>query len=339
MDRRVSIVVPVYNSHGTLPKCLDSLIAQTYQDLEIICVNDKSTDNSLDIIKEYQQRDKRVVLIDHQENRNAGGARNSGIKAATGTYICFVDNDDWLTSDAIEVLIKESDDCKIDFVVPKWCEYYNEDHKTVKNNLIVGATKEENCNEALLHGCRILGCLIRRDIFFDYDLFYPENTFFEDNAIGIGLIMSAKDIKVVDQVLYYYQMVDGSSSRTISIVKIKDRIKTTDLCIRNLDRLRLINDKNQSLVNYCCLRFSFITIQLLAKLGNSEAKGQMRIVAEKIRKMMPNSIVNEQDFVFRVTLKHPMFCYPVWRMVIVMKNMFPARFVEKIKHRIKKGHK
>lgn len=333
MSIRVSIVVPVYNSQATLPKCLDSLIAQTYQDLEIICINDKSTDNSLDIIKDYKQHDHRVVIIDHKENRNAGGARNSGIRAATGTYICFVDNDDWLAPDAIEILIRESDDGKIDFVVPKWCEYYNEDHKIIKNNLIVGATKEENCNEALLHGCRILGCLIRREIFFDNDLFYPEKTFFEDNAVGMGLIMSANDIKVVDKVLYYYQMVDGSSSRTISIVKIKDRVITSDLCVKNLDRLGYVNDKNRLLVNYCCLHFSYITIQLLAKLGDSEAMEQMRIVAEKIRMMMPNRIVNEQDFAFRITLKHPFLCYPIWRMVIVMKNMLPARFVERIKHR------
>ena len=193
-DIRVSIVVPVYNSHATLPKCLDSLIAQTWQNLEIICVNDKSKDNSIDVIKEYQQKDGRVKLVDHAENMNAGGARNSGIKAATGEYICFCDNDDWLIPDAIGILVDASEEGRIDFVASQWCEYYSEDRKTDKKNLIVGGTKEENREYALLNGCRILGCLIRRDIFYNNDLFYPEKTFFEDNAIGMSLLFSAKDI-------------------------------------------------------------------------------------------------------------------------------------------------
>ena len=136
MNKRVSIVVPVYNSHATLPKCLDSLISQTYQNIEIICVNDKSKDNSIDIIREYQQKDPRVVLIDHEENKNAGGARNSGIKAATGTYVCFVDNADWLATDAIEILINESNDCIIDLVEQNWCQYYNEKLQIAHINLI-----------------------------------------------------------------------------------------------------------------------------------------------------------------------------------------------------------
>ena len=152
MSIRVSIVVPVYNSHATLPKCLDSLIAQTWQDLEIICVNDKSKDNSIDIIEEYQQKDNRVKLVNHEENMNAGGARNSGIRAATGEYICFCDNDDWLTPDAIEILIEASDNGRIDFVASQWCQYWNEEKKVEMQNLIVGGTKEENCNHALLNG-------------------------------------------------------------------------------------------------------------------------------------------------------------------------------------------
>ena len=95
----------------------------------------------------------------------------------------------------------------MDFIAPLWCQYWSEAHKEETKNLIVVATKEENCEYALLHGCRILGCLNRRDIFFKNDLFYLERTFFEDNAIGMGLLYCANDIKVVDKELYFYQMV------------------------------------------------------------------------------------------------------------------------------------
>lgn len=305
MSIRVSIIVPVYNSHATLPKCLDSLIAQTYQDLEIICVNDKSEDNSIDIIKEYQQKDNRVILINHTENMNAGGARNSGIRNATGEYVCFCDNDDWMNLDAIEVLVDASEKGRIDLVVPQWCEFFSDCHKTDKQNLIIGGSKEENCKYALLNGCRILGCLIRKEIFSKYDLFYPEKTFFEDNAIGMALIFSANEIKVVDKLLYYYQMVEGSSSRSISLDKIIDRIKTSGLFVSNMERCGYINNNNRSLVEYHYLCYSYRTIWMLANLGTQEAKKQLSVVADKVSKFMPNEYMLQyhKDYILR--LKYP----------------------------------
>lgn len=331
MNRRVSIVVPVYNSHATLPQCLESLIAQTYDDLEIICVNDKSKDNSLDIIKEYQKKDSRIILVDHEKNKNAGGARNSGIKAATGTYVCFVDNDDWLTPDAIEVLVGDSENCRIDLVVPQWCEYYSEERKTNQKNLIVGASKKENCEYSLLNGCRILGCLIRKDIFISNNLFYPENTFFEDNAIGTCLLYSANDIKVVDKVLYYYQMIDGSSSRSISLVKIIDRIKTSGLAITNMERLGYVNDENKKMLDCQYLCFSYHTIRMLAGIGSAEAKEHLAVIASKIAPMMPNNYLKQFHKNFVLTLAYPYFSYSLWKIMYSIKRLLPNVIVEKFK--------
>ena len=283
-------------------------------------MNDKSKDNSVDVIKEYQQKDSRVKLVDHEENKNAGGARNSGIKAATGNYICFVDNDDWLTSDAIGVLIAESDNCRIDFVVSQWCQYYSENHKTDMKNLIVGGTKEENCEYALLHGCRILGCLIRRDIFFKNDLFFPEKTFFEDNAIGMSLLYSANEIKVVDKVLYYYQMVEGSSSRSISLVKIIDRIKTSGLAVSNMERLGFITDKNRQKVDYMYLSYSYYTIRMLASVGTPEAKEYLNVVVDKVKPLLPNSYLKQYHPNYVGTLTHPYLYYLIWKVAYAIKR-------------------
>lgn len=100
---RVSIIVPVYNTAEFLPECLDSLIHQTLQDIEIICVNDGSTDNSLDILNEYAQKDNRIQVIS-QENMGQAMARNAAMEKATGTYVQFVDSDDVLVPDACEIL-------------------------------------------------------------------------------------------------------------------------------------------------------------------------------------------------------------------------------------------
>ena len=100
---KVSIIVPVYNVEKYLKRCLDSLVNQSLKDIEIICVNDGSTDDSLDILNEYAKRDERIVVI-NQENFGQSVARNKGIDVAKGEYLGFVDSDDWVSEDYFEKL-------------------------------------------------------------------------------------------------------------------------------------------------------------------------------------------------------------------------------------------
>ncbi len=332
MNRKVSIIVPVYNSHKTLPKCLDSLVSQTYQDLEIICVNDKSSDNSVDIIKEYKQKDPRIILIDHEENKNAGGARNSGIKAATGTYVCFVDNDDWMTEDAVEIMIKESDDCQIDFVCPNWCIYYNKKNIVPMTNLIVGASMQEHQERILKNGCRILWCLIRKDIILKNNLFFPEKMFFEDNAVGMAIVFSAKRIMAVNKVLYFYYMIEGSSSRLINMTKLIDRVKTTDMFYNNMSGLGFITPENKLLVDRYYLQLSLNTISILLSLNDSSSCTLLFEVMEKIKPKLPNPYI-KLGFEWKLMLSHPLFYFHVGRKIIsLLRNYTP----QSIKHIFRK---
>ena len=98
----LTIVIPCYNVEQYLAECLDSLVNQTLKDIEIICVNDGSPDNSADIVRKYMQADSRIKLIE-QENRGLSGARNTGLKVAKGEYVYFMDSDDWLESDAMDI--------------------------------------------------------------------------------------------------------------------------------------------------------------------------------------------------------------------------------------------
>ena len=104
----ISIIVPVYNAAPYLPQCLDSLVNQTYRDIEIICVNDGSTDNSLDILKAYAERDSRILVI-HQENQGLSDARNKGLENARGEWVMFVDSDDWIGTDCCKTLLSHTD--------------------------------------------------------------------------------------------------------------------------------------------------------------------------------------------------------------------------------------
>ncbi len=102
----VSIVLPIYNVEKYLPECLESVINQTYKNLEIICVDDGSPDSSADIVEKYKEADGRIILIS-QKNQGLSGARNTGISAASGEYIMFLDSDDWIDSETCEKAVEE----------------------------------------------------------------------------------------------------------------------------------------------------------------------------------------------------------------------------------------
>lgn len=121
-----SIIVPVYNSQEFLHKCLDSLVNQTLHDIEIICIDDGSTDDSLSILREYANADNRVIVIT-QQNSGPSVARNKGLSIAKGKYILFVDSDDWLEYDACCILKYELIKNPVDIAIFR--------HATIENNI------------------------------------------------------------------------------------------------------------------------------------------------------------------------------------------------------------
>ena len=112
----VSVIIPVYNAALFLDQCLDSVVNQTLRDIEIICVDDGSTDNSVDIIKKYMMSDSRIKLF-RQSNKGAGAARNFGLKYATGKYVHFLDSDDWLDLSAYEKTYGIIEEAKSDICI------------------------------------------------------------------------------------------------------------------------------------------------------------------------------------------------------------------------------
>ena len=122
----ISIIIPVYNAEKYLRKCLDSVIHQTFSDIEIICVNDCSQDNSLSILREYEKKDARVKVINCVQNNRQAVARNIGLEMAMGKYIAFVDDDDWIDGDRYERLYRVAEEEKADVVLEGFLwEYEN----------------------------------------------------------------------------------------------------------------------------------------------------------------------------------------------------------------------
>ena len=108
MNTLVSVILPVYNRERLVCRCLDSLLNNDYKNIEIVCVDDASTDGSLSVLQHYAAQDDRVKIFHHEANKNAGGARNTAIQNAKGEYLYFVDSDDWVDKDAISDLMKAS---------------------------------------------------------------------------------------------------------------------------------------------------------------------------------------------------------------------------------------
>lgn len=121
----VSIILPVYNVEQFLKQCLDSIVNQSFKNIELIVINDCSTDNSLKIIEEYKQKDERIVLINLKENSGVSNARNEGLKIAKGKYISFIDSDDWVKQDFIETLFNNIEKYKCDVFSGSF-NFYNE---------------------------------------------------------------------------------------------------------------------------------------------------------------------------------------------------------------------
>lgn len=126
---KVSIVIPVYNAEKYLEQCLNSIISQTYHNIEIICIDDGSKDNSLKILKKYAENDNRFIILD-QQNHGAAVARNEGIKIATGKYIIFLDCDDYFDTDLVNKALNKAEKFNTDIVIFKAVAFNSQTEKT-----------------------------------------------------------------------------------------------------------------------------------------------------------------------------------------------------------------
>ena len=202
----ISVVVPVYNVEQYLELCIKSITAQTFSDIEIIIVDDGSTDSSSSICDDFEKKDKRISVI-HQENSGLGGARNTGINAATCSYILFVDSDDTINKNLIEVTYQAALENHSDIV--RFDILRVDDRGEALGILDSALPKEKPLaffdNLLLLTDVSACNKLFRRSLFIDNEIFFPKHLWYEDLRTIPKLYCHAKNIYYVDQPpLYYY---------------------------------------------------------------------------------------------------------------------------------------
>lgn len=208
---KVSVIVPVYNTEQYLPQCLDSLLAQTLTAIEIICINDGSTDTSWDILCDYQKRDARIKIFT-QEKSSIGAARNIGIQKAIGNYIGFVDSDDFVDKKMYEILYRRSVQYRLDVTLANINLYYGDYHKArlYRNN--EQFQRLENLSPfavrdapEVLQNVGIWDKLYNRKFLKQNSLLNPIDTVYEDHLFSFKALVLAKNIGVVNLPLYYYR--------------------------------------------------------------------------------------------------------------------------------------
>ena len=215
-DVKVSVIVPVYNVAEYLRECLNSIVNQTLEGIEIICVNDGSTDNSLEILEEYAKMDSRVKVFTI-ENSGISQARNFGIKHAKGEYIGFVDSDDYINETMFEKLYiscKQNDldisMCQISLFddetgeVNNDLDYYNlKVFKDLDKDVFnADDTTEFTCNIVV----NVYNKLYRKSLLEDNSIVFPPNLIFEDELFFMKTYLLAQRISIVNEFLYYYRL-------------------------------------------------------------------------------------------------------------------------------------
>ena len=237
----ISVIVPVYNVSDYLNECIESIIQQTYKNLEIILINDGSTDNSLQICKDYAEKDTRIIVLDKQ-NGGQSSARNLGLDYAMGEYIAFIDSDDAVSLDVFEentkILEKDKSIDVLQFPVYKNYGLKTAYISSFKTGPIEGT---ENLFREWIENYRIswIVCdkIFKREVF--NQIRFVDGMFYEDNYIITNVLDSIDKLYVSDKGLYYYYY--RNNTITTSPHTLKKELDTQKVSLRILKSLKRFN--------------------------------------------------------------------------------------------------
>lgn len=281
---RISIIVPVYNTSEYLEKCLYSLINQTIKNIEIIVVNDGSTDNSLEIINKIAKDDQRIKVY-NKKNGGLSSARNYGIEKSTGKYIGFVDSDDYVREDMYEILGKNLENSFADMSICRWYIVENEIKKECSfktENKILNS--EDAINLLLSHSSFdnfVVTKLYKRELFDN--IRFDEGKLLEDLLIMYKLINKARLISLCSEPLYYY--VQRNNSITNSLNKKLDEKCFDAFVIRKKELQKMYPKLNNRInSNYFTANKLYFMISLRSKNRNKKfEKDRIKCMRKNIK--------------------------------------------------------
>lgn len=204
---KISVIVPVYNVERFLERCLDSILSQTLEDIEVICVDDCSPDNSIGILERYRVRDSRVKVLRHSENKRQGGARNTALDVATGEYIGFIDSDDYIDSDFYQKLYDAAKEADADLAITGIIKHRKQVSRTVISFDLQQVFSDTNgkfaacCCPPEFHP---VNKIYRRSMLSANNIRFQEKVMFEDVDFVARCIFYANKVVTVAGTSYRY---------------------------------------------------------------------------------------------------------------------------------------
>lgn len=278
MNQTISIIIPVYKVEAYLPKCIDSILSQTYTDLEIILVDDGSPDSCGHICDEYAAKDSRIQVI-HKKNEGVARARNDGIARSTGAYISFIDSDDWIAKDAYENLYKGLHEYQADCAVGK-CITVTEKNKTLtpqpaKELPVFCESREDAMKRVLLQGSAIWNRLFRREIFDT--LRFPADRINDDEVVALHAYEKCSRIVFLNKDSYYYRI------RPNSITTSGFSRKNMDYVYNSRENMEFVSDCAPAL--FPCAQSKYIKTLLYCyhNIRKSDNKEEFNDLKKKLQ--------------------------------------------------------
>lgn len=266
--KKVSVIIPVYNVENYLRKCLDSLVNQTLKDIEIIVVNDGTTDNSQEIIDEYVKKYPKKVVSIIQENGGQGAARNTGLLHAKGEYIGYVDSDDYVEENMYEELYKKAKEEDSDIVI---CG-----NNVVKENYEL-FSKEDVDKEFLLGKMAVWNKIYKKNIIVDNKIQFRSKVWYEDLDFTMKVYFSSKKISYVDKPLYNYLLREGSTMNNNNIKRNLELIEAFDSLIDYCKDKKIYN-KAKDEIEFLCIYHMYIFAITRVLNTNNNYKAKIAII-------------------------------------------------------------
>lgn len=294
---KISIIIPVYNVERYLEKCLDSVINQSYLDLEIILVNDGATDNSKSICESYLVKDSRIQLI-NKRNGGLSDARNAGLKVATGAYVWFVDSDDWIAENAISILVEaiQLNNCEV--IGFSFFDYFEDTHQYSEvrySQQINKTTGRDFINQCTFFYTGAWSYIYKKSFLDATSITFKLGQLHEDDYFNLSCFGRIKEIVKIPNGLYFYRRRENSITTTTTPQNLAKRIYSY---IELLKLCKNINDIDQEYLlskaqAYKRILFSLIEHYVLSK--DVSFKDKITLVAN-VKPFMRNLQLEKNNF-------------------------------------------
>ena len=234
MTPAVSVIVPIFNAEARLERCVQSIMGQTFSDIEILCVDDCSLDRSAEIVTSLQARDPRIKLIRHSVNLGAGGARNTGIANALAPYLAFVDSDDFALPTMIERLYAAARDGDHDIVVGGFaeCDETGETSAPYAPDGKVVDMRRDQCDIFAVTIPAVWAKLWRRSLFTDNAIVFPNHVNYQDLATTPRLVFKAGTVRIIGDDCYRYVRRRASATSAYGAKQLLDYFQVFEVLKR-----------------------------------------------------------------------------------------------------------